>query len=437
MDDTLIRAHHDLPVDAMSAARAEAAGLRLVRLDNDDPDEFAAWQRSVARGFFDGEPNEARRRAGMEFLGYRRLIAVLDPGAPDPQEPVATFATWAGGLSVPGGEVPSCAVSSVTVAPTHRRRGLARAMMEGELRTAVEAGLPVASLTVSESTLYGRYGFGSAASAASLTIDTKRAGWAGPVPAGRVDFISRERWRALAPDVFDRVRAVRPGEFEMPGGHWDRFAGTRPDAEKPELLRAVQYADPAGTVQGLALYRIEENEDDWARSRVQISSLIADGDDAYAALWRYFVEMDLIGTVRIAEQTLDEPLLWMVADRRAVTVTVRDHHYVRILDVPAALQGRRYEAPGRFRLEVADPLGIAAGTFALEVDAQGTASVREGDDDGEALPVRLGVTELSALYLGEVSALTLARAGRLSCPDPVALARTFRWSAPANLSYWY
>jgi predicted acetyltransferase len=440
MDQTLASAHHDMPVDAASAARVATGGLRLDRLRNDVLDEFAAWHRSVARGFLDGEVSAAQRDAAFERLAYRRLIAVLDADAPEPHEPVATFASWVGALSVPGGELPSCGISGVTVAPTHRRRGLARAMMEGELRVAVASGLPIASLTVSESTLYGRYGFAPAASTASLQLDVKRAAWTGPVPDGRVDFISRERWREQAPELFERIRAGRPGEFEMPGGHWDRFAGTRPDAEKAELKRAIQYTDPSGAVRGLALYTVTENDADDTKATVDVQALLADGDDAYAALWRYFVELDLVGTVRANELSIDEPLLWMISDRRAAVVTVRDHHYVRVLDVATVLEARRYAAAGRFLLDVADPLGLAGGRYLLETDADGAGRVHASPADAEAdgaIPVDLGVAELSALVLGQVSAATLTAAGRIRTEDAAALTRAFRWDVPARLSYWY
>ena len=71
------------------------------------------------------------------------MTGIFDPAAPMPDAPVATIASWIGELTVPGGRgIPSCAISAVTVAPTHRRRGIARAMLEGELRTAAAAGVP-------------------------------------------------------------------------------------------------------------------------------------------------------------------------------------------------------------------------------------------------------------------------------------------------------
>ena len=77
-----------------------------------------------------------------------------------------------------------------------------------------------------------------------------------------------------------------------------------------------------------------------------VSYLLAETDDAYAALWRFFLELDLVGEVRAHELSVDEPLLWMISDQRAATVMVRDHQYVRILDVPAALEARTFGAPG-------------------------------------------------------------------------------------------
>ncbi|MGO8609645.1 GNAT family N-acetyltransferase, partial [Rhizobium johnstonii] len=77
-------------------------------------------------------------------------------------------------MSLPGATVPACAISSVTVAPTHRRRGLLRQLMAGELRTAASVGFPLAALTVSESSIYGRFGFGAAVAAAEWEIDVRR-----------------------------------------------------------------------------------------------------------------------------------------------------------------------------------------------------------------------------------------------------------------------
>jgi hypothetical protein len=51
--------------------------------------------------------------------------------------------------------------------------------------------------------------------------------------------------------------------------------------------------------------------------------------------------------------------------------------------------------------------------------------------------VRLGVAELSVLVAGGVSAVTLARAGRLETDDPERIAAVFQTPAAPRLSFWY
>lgn len=427
------------PVDEDSRARLAAQGLGYLRVAVDG-DEFPAWLQTVSRGFQDGERTDEQVAASRERSGYRRITGVYDHAGPVPEAPVATIASWLGELSVPGGAViPSCAISAVTVAPTHRRRGVARAMLEGELRAARDAGIPMAMLTVSESTLYGRYGFAPAAASASWRIEAKRAGWTGPRPSGRVDFVTRERVRALLPMLHERVRHRIPGEIDVPGSHWDGFAGTWTGAEKATEKRAVQYTDADGEVRGAAVYAVRENHDDFTKATVNVHYLLAEDDAAYAALWRFLLELDLVAEVHASELSVDEPLLWMIDDQRAATVTLRDHQYVRIIDVVAALETRRYGAPGCLVLDIADPLGFTDGRYALDVDASGAASVRrlaEGES-ADGIAVELGITELSAVYLGGVSLATLAAAGRVTSGDAVAAASVFSWHTAPSLSIWY
>jgi predicted acetyltransferase len=87
-----------------------------------------------------------------------------------------------------------------------------------------------------------------------------------------------------------------------------------------------------------------------------------------------------------------------------------DALWVRVLDVPAALAARPWGRDGEVVLEVADPLGHAAGRFRV-VTRDGVAEVTTTDADVE---VRLDADTLGALYLGGVRAEPLRRAGRLT-----------------------
>src|SRR5690606_22682148 len=140
---------------------------------------------------------DAELAQARETMRARRNIGVYDPAAGT--WPIATVNSWVTPLTLPGGEVDMGAISSVTVAGSHRRRGLARDVLEGELRAAARAGAPVAGLTASEATLYGRYGFGPAVPVMRFPLDTARAGWAGgEASAGRLVYADKQ---TLADDL--------------------------------------------------------------------------------------------------------------------------------------------------------------------------------------------------------------------------------------------
>ncbi len=422
---------------AASAADVPAESADIETL----PDFSAAadWFRSVSRGFLDGEPEEKGLPARFAASVARRNLGVFDASTMQPQLAVGTFGSFVTQLTVPGGvAIPAFAITAVTVAATHRRRGIARQMMEGELRAAVAAGLPVAVLTVSESSIYQRYGFAPAAPGATWVIDRKRAGFSAPATAGRVDYVSREQFRELAPVLHDRVRLSSPGEIIPTSMHWDRFAGTLPGSKNADALRFVQYRDEAGEVQGLVVYSLREHATDYSKTGLDVALLMTATDDAYAAMWRYLFEHDLIGDITLPLRSADEPVRWMLADQRAAVVTVVDHQYVRILNVADALQSRTYGSAGRVVLDVTDPLGFDAGRFALSVDAEGRGVVTR--DVTDAPDATLSTVELSALFIGGTSAQTLVSAGRMQVAESGGVARIdamFRSATDPRLSFWY
>src|SRR6266571_3071854 len=68
----------------------------------------------------------------------------------------------------------------VGVAPTHRRRGVLRAMMRAHLDDAHRRGEQIAALWASEETIYGRFGYGAAALAGEVKIPRERVAFASP-----------------------------------------------------------------------------------------------------------------------------------------------------------------------------------------------------------------------------------------------------------------
>ena len=74
--------------------------------------------------------------------------------------------------------------------------------------------------------------------------------------------------------------------------------------------------------------------------------------EAYAALWRHLLDVDLIARVTAERRPLDEPLRFLLADSRQPKTTVADGIWLRLVDVQAALAGRRYAREGRLLLQV-------------------------------------------------------------------------------------
>lgn len=431
------------PLDPAAVERLAGDGLRFALVDTSDVAAFDTWLEADMRGFHGERLSTARRAEMREAFGYRRTTGVWDASSADPGSPVATVNSWPVALTVPGGrDVQSWAISSVTVAPTHRRRGIARTLLETELHTAAALDVPLAILTVSESTIYGRFGFAPATFGSTLKVDTTRAHWAGPAVDGRVHFVPLEALAEWAPSFFERVRLDSPGAIEPWETMWNRIIPTTGEtAEKAKGLRGVRYDDANGEPQGFAVYTVKEN-DRFSHHELDLAYLLTATDDAYAGLWRFLLEIDLVSSITAHLRPVGEPLPFMVSDYRAVqTTAVEDHLWVRILDVPRSLEARSYAAPGRFALQVTDSLGYAAGTFMLTVTGEGSATVAKTDEiPDDAAAAALGINELGALYLGGVSARTLTAAGRVTELTPGAadaLDSTFRSPATAWQSFWF
>lgn len=426
------QSYENAPVDEQSAHEVEEAGLRLALVDTSDAEAFDKWLRADQRGFHSGAPSKEVLAEGRATLADRRTTAVYDDLLPS-REPVGTVNSWVAPLTVPGGDrVGAWAISSVTVAPTHRRRGIARALLGGELRTAHALGVPLAILTVSESVIYGRWGFGPATFVSDWSVDTKRVRWAGGPTTGRLSFTEPDEYRETGRAVLDAVMAARPGEIGLSPYLSDRLIGPVAGTENPERYRLVRYDSPSGEPEGFVSFAVK-GSDDFVRHTVEVNHLAAATDEALTALWRFLLELDLVAEVRAGVLGVDEPLPALVSDIRGAAVTgIRDHLWVRILDVPAALTARGYERDGELVLDVVDDLGLAGGRFRLSV-TDGVATVSETAD---APDVTLPVASLGSAYLGHDFARALGVAGRIE-GDVTALDRLFRTAVPPRLSTWF
>src|ERR1700742_3544851 len=107
--------------------------------------------------YFGARPDEERLERFATVLDVGRMHAALEDG-----QGVGGGGAFSFDLSVPGGSLPCAGVTVVGVYPTHRRRGVLRAVMDVQLNDVHERGEPIAALWASEETIYGRFGYGIA-----------------------------------------------------------------------------------------------------------------------------------------------------------------------------------------------------------------------------------------------------------------------------------
>lgn len=263
-----------------------------------------------------------------------------------------------------------------------------------------------------------------------------------PDPAGRVDYVAREQWAEQIAGLFERARVSTVGEIEGWDGMWPRLAGTVHDEESDgKKLRAVTYTSESGALEGAALFKLEGGDDDYASHTLSIEFIRTVSDDAYAALWRFFLEADLVATVKAEQLAVDEPVRWMLGDQRAATVTTSDHQWLRVLDTKAVLEARNYATAGVLGIEVEDALGFAGGTYVLTVAADGEGTVEAVNElTGDVPALRLRVDALASLLLGGVAPTALRASGALSelSGGAIALAgRMLRVSPEPAPGIWY
>lgn len=336
---------------------------------------------------------------------------------------VATAGALTFNLTVPGGaRVPVSAVTWVGVLPTHRRRGMLREMMARLLDDAERRGEPVSILTASESSIYGRFGFGVASLYMDAEIERANARlireWDVP---GRFRLVSAEEAKPLLAPLYDRTRLARAGSVTRPDYWWQGMLRQNAWPGGGAPFYAV-YELPDGEVAGGLRYAVEGQwESGIAQSTVVVREMLAASPAAEAALWQYLTNIDLTRKVRVILRPVDDPLRWMLADPRHLRVTrLTDDLWLRVLDVPRALEARSYAAAGRLVLDVRDEFRPAtAARYALEAGPEGAscARVRESAD------LALDVADLGAAYLGGVTWRTLARAGRVAELIPGAIDR--------------
>ena len=358
------------------------------------PDEIGQFIESLTTGFLERQNVTAIAEELQPLWDLERTWGAFDGGAIR-----GTFRSWPTELTVPGGGlVAGSAIAAVTVQPTHRRRGLLRAMAAAEHAAMSERGEVVGLLYSAEYPIYGRLGYGPATGLATWTLDAARAGFVTPPPSG-VELVAPDSvTREAMSELFERIRPQRTGEIRRRDYRWEFDLGRATAWGDPWKGFVALRRDASGAVDGFVRYHADEKwVDRQPRYTVVVDELQAASDEAYAALWRFLADVDLVAVVKAEHRSPDEQLPWLLTNARAATASeLGDALWVRLHDLPRALAARRYESAARLVLEVVDPADGRSQRVALDAGPDGAVCV--ASTEGPHLTLRLDA--LGAAYLG-------------------------------------
>src|SRR6201997_320159 len=343
---------------------------------------------------------------------------------------VGTADAVTGGLTLPGGAVVGhAAVTHIGVLPSFTRRGIATELVRHQLRDITARGEVVATLRASEATIYERYGYGVASSSQTVEVQTARATLRPDVGAGGPVRLldAAEAWDVL-PRIYADNRPPRPGTIDRPEVWWQ---GARMRSESSSRPSYVAVHGAPGSESGFARYRPVDTES-WFISdqrTIAVEDFFAPTMEAYLGLVRFLLGLDLIDRVVFWMLPVDDPLPWLIVDRRATRVTaVHDETWLRVVDAEKALAARRYVGDGAVSIAVDDPL-LPNNSVSFTIGGGGA------EPTNRRAQLRVGVEGLAAVLLGGATWRSLAVAGLAQAGDPAALAVADQLFAVADAPY--
>lgn len=374
-------------------------------------DDLPQFQRVVDAAFL-GETRDEDAERYRELFEPERSLGVFDG-----DELIGGGVVQTREMTLPGsGPRPVAAVSSVGVKPGHRRRGVLTRLMRAQLEGLHDGGREaVAALWASEAGIYGRFGYGLAAEFTRLSVP-KNAAFRRGVSTGdaRVLEVPRDEAMPHLKALYEELRPTRTGWLSRTEPFWaHQFADEERDRGGLSSYRWVKHPD------GYAVYRVKQDwQDRGPRNELHVREIAARTPEAYAALYRYLLDVDLIGELKFFTAS-DDPITHLLDDPRLALRGRSDSLWVRLVDVDRALAQRRYGSDVDLVLEVADDFcPWNAGRVRLTVKG-GEATAQRVED---APDVELDVQALGAAYLGGTRLATLARAQRVREVTPGAVA---------------
>lgn len=394
-----------------------------------DADRYLATDQTVWFAEVPAAPTELQ----LTGLSPEHRFAAELEGA-DPATYPGIYGVYPMTLAVPGPDagarqVPCAGLTWVGVHPDHRRRGVLTAMLRHHFEQVRGDGGHLSALHASEPAIYGRHGYGLA----SLELQA-RLGRGTTLSAPHLQdaaaALATRMATASDPGVPARLRACHLAHADVgavvgAAGYYERVCLQLPEHLRDKEPWRVLFAQRDGVDVGFAAFRRTEK---WEKARpageVEVWTVVGE-PAARLALLRRLVDLDLIATVKVGTVSVDDPLLtWIGGPRSASDVGVYDGLWVRLVDLPAALQARTWSARCAVVVEVADRAAPwNEGSWRIHADASGAAVVERTTEDAD---LRLHTEALGAAYLGGGNLVALHRAGLVAEHRPGAVRELWR-----------
>ncbi len=379
-----------------------------------DEHDHEAFLRITARSF-------AFPIAGLSewlaLLGRENLRFVEEKGTPRGALALLPMGQWFGGRCVP-----MCGIVAVGIEPEVRGLGVGKALMEGVLRELGDRGLMLSTLFPSTTAFYRACGYELAGTRYEIKValNALRARRA-PLSIRRGDEKDEPAMRAL----YAQHAARSPGHLQRHEYIWGRVKVWRDETR--ELYLFERGKELAGYC-WLARRRPEPT-----RQEVFLSDFVCNGTEAAETLIALLASHRSLADHACWFGRHDEPLFLALEEAVAPQLSVKLSMpwMTRMVDAPGALEARGYAhgLSATLGFELSDTLlPHNRGRFRLRVE-KGRGKVEKGGRGD----LRLDVRALAALYTGQLSASTLAGAGRIEGSDgAIALADgIFAGPAPA------
>lgn len=401
------------------------------------PCTLADWPPflDVMSSAFGGEMDAEGLAQWEPFLEFDegRMLAAVDTSGPA-EEFVGTAGWLDMNMTLPGARLPVAAVTMVTVRPTHRRRGILGQLMRRQMEDARAQGYAAAILWASESVIYQRFGYGLAFNRNRIDIDAHRVAFLNdPGPRGQVRIVTIDEALELLPPLYERIRQSVPASLGRSRRWWEfrTLSNTTRARHGGGPIRTIVLTID-GKIEGYAVYNVFTSwgPDGLPSGWLDVLEALGATPTATREIWRYLFNVDLVTRVKTFRLCDEHPLMLQLANPRQLRVGVGDGTWVRLLEVGAALEARRYLTAGALTFQLTDTFcPWNDGVWTLEAGPDGARMKRSA-----ATPdLRLSAAELGAMYLGTVKATSLLHAGRLDELTPGAAHRAdtvFSWSTP-------